>query len=111
VLILPADHQRATGSMRALSRRERRLIVAIGALAAALVIAVIVSLTATGVRSANGCVHAVIPGPVGAQPIDRCGAEARTLCASLGATPGFSPDARRTIGAECRKAGLTTGAG
>jgi hypothetical protein len=111
VLILPPDHQRTEVSMRALTRRERRLIAVIGAVAAALVIAVIVSLAATGRDSGHGCIHAVYPGPVGAEEVYRCGAGARALCASLGSTPGYSGEARRTIAAACRKAGLgaTTG--
>lgn len=91
--------------MRALSRRERRLIAVIGTVALGLVVAVIVSFAATGRGSGHGCVHAVFPGPVGAQEVYRCGAAAQTLCASLRAS-GYTGEARATIAAECRKAGL-----
>ncbi len=103
---LPPDHQRRTGPGAGLSSRERRLVRIVGALAAVLIVATIVSLAASGGSSGHGCVHATFAGPVGAEQVNDCGDAARQLCATLGAS-GYQGDARTTIAAECRKAGLT----
>jgi hypothetical protein len=109
VLILPPDHQRVARPGRALTRRERRLVQAVGAVTLALVAAVAIALVSSGASSQNGCVHAVFPGPVGAERVDSCGVGARSLCAGLGAS-GYTGEAARTIASECRKAGLRVGA-
>ena len=79
------------------------------ALSGLIVIAVVVSLAASGPSSGHGCVHATYPGPVGAEQVNECGAGARTLCATLRASSGYGPEALRTIASECRKAGLAVG--
>ncbi len=109
MLILPPDHQRAASAGRPLTRRERRLVRAVAGVALALVVAVVVAIASTGPSSKNGCVHAVFPGPVGAERVDGCGAGARALCAGLAAS-GYTGEAARTIASECRKAGLRVGA-
>jgi hypothetical protein len=93
--------------MRSLSPRERRLVQAVSGVAVVLVIAVLVSILASGAGSAHGCVHATYAGPVGAGQVNACGSQARSLCNSLG-TPGsgFTAETARTIAGECRKAGL-----
>jgi hypothetical protein len=97
--------------MRSLSRRERRLVQAVGAVAVVLVLAVLVSVVASGSSSRHGCVHATYAGPVGAGQVNACGSQARSLCASLGtAGSGFSAEATHAIAGECRKAGLRVGA-
>ncbi len=103
---LPPDHQRRIGPGARVSRRERRLVQIVGALAALLIVATIVSLSASGPSSGHGCVRATFAGPVGAEQVNDCGAAARRLCATLG-TSGYQGDARTTIAGECRKAGLT----
>jgi hypothetical protein len=80
----------------------------VGALAALLIVATVVSLAISGPSSGRGCVRATFAGPVGAERVDECGAAARQLCATL-RTSGYEGDARTTIAAECRKAGLTPG--
>lgn len=108
-MVMPIDRQRGPGRPRALTRRERRLVGVVGAVAAALVVIVVVSLLVAGHGSARGCIHVVYPGPVGAESIDRCGGAARELCGSLSTAQGFSPQARGSIAAGCRKAGLAVG--
>lgn len=103
---LPPDHQSRIGRGPGLSRRERRLIQIVGALAAVLIVATVVSLAISGPSSGKGCVRATFAGPVGAERVDACGAAARGLCATLGSS-GYQGDARTTIATECRKAGLT----
>jgi uncharacterized membrane protein len=105
VLILPPDHQRQTQPLRRLSARERWLVRIMAALTALIVIAVVVSIASSGQASGNGCVHAIFPGPVGAEQVNQCGAAARSTCATLSRS-GYGPEAVRTITVECRKAGL-----
>jgi hypothetical protein len=107
VLILPPGHAE-TMRLRALSRRERRLIAGVLAVVAALVVGLVISFSSGGKSSAHGCIHLTIPAATGAQQIDSCGAQARSICGST-ATPGaFVPTAARAIAAECRKAGVPT---
>jgi hypothetical protein len=110
VLILPPDHQRQTRPLRRLSERERWLARIMAVVTVAAVVAVVVSLATSSPSSGNGCVHAIFPGPVGAEQVNQCGAGARSLCATLGSSTGYGHEALRTITAECRKAGLPVGA-
>lgn len=71
---------------------------------------VIVIVAAGGQSSAGGCVHAIFPGPVGAEQVNQCGSGARTLCATVRSSGQYGPEAVRTIAAECRRAGLPVGA-
>lgn len=73
---------------------------------AAVVIALIISLSTAGKSSANGCIYATIPGVVGAVQVNECGAAARSTCASVFAPGAYALGAARTIAGECRKAGL-----
>jgi len=109
VLILPIDRARASHPPRRLSIRERWLVRGAGVVGLALVLAVVVSLAVGGGSSGHGCVHAVFPGPVGAEHVDSCGGAARALCASVLTAGQYGPEARRTIAGECRKAGLAVG--
>jgi hypothetical protein len=106
VLILAPDHQPQTRPLRRLSARERWLVRIMAAVTGVLVIAVVVSIATSGQSSGHGCVHAIFPGPVGAEQVNQCGAGARSLCATVNAAGGYGPEARRTITSECRKAGL-----
>ncbi len=97
-------------ALRRLSARERWLVRIMAGVTAVIVVGVIIALAASGPSSANGCVHAIFPGPVGAEQVNVCGSEARSLCATLNASTQYGPEARRTIAAECGKAGLPVGA-
>jgi len=68
----------------------------------------VVSLVVSPPAPRHGCIDAVYAGPVGAEQIHRCGTEARTLCAQLGTTAGFTGEAARTIAAACHRAGYAT---
>jgi hypothetical protein len=103
---LPPDHQRRLAPGRSLSSRERGILRGVGAVAVALIVAVAISLASGGRSSGHGCIHAVFPGPVGAEVLDRCGTAARSLCGSAAEQSGYGPEGRRTIAAECRKAGF-----
>ena len=76
---------------------------------AALAVVLVVAITTAGRSSARGCIYATIPGPVGAQEISQCGAEARATCQTALSVGTFTPQAARVIARECRRAGLPVG--
>jgi hypothetical protein len=82
------------------------MITGVLALAAALAAALVISLATRGPSSSHGCIHATIPGAVGAQEIDQCGAQARATCQSAEQPGEFTASSARVVAAECRKAGL-----
>jgi hypothetical protein len=106
---LPLGHAERVAAGRTLSRRETWLIRGVVAVVAVLVIVLAVALGTAGSSSAHGCIHATIPGPVGAQEVDQCGAQARATCQSAAAPGTFTAQAARVIEQECRKAGLPVG--
>lgn len=77
----------------------------IGAVALALLVAVVVALAAGGGRPPAGCLKAIVPGPVGAEEVRECGPAARYLCANLGRS-GYGTEARGIIAGECRRTRL-----
>lgn len=103
---LTPDHQRQTVPLRRLSVRERWLVRIMAGVTALIAVAVVIAIATSGPSSANGCVHAIFPGPVGAEQVNQCGSQARSLCATLSSSTQYGAEARRTIAAECRKAGL-----
>lgn len=109
MLILPPGHAKAVLTRRPLTVRERRLAGAVLATVVALVAVIVISLSASGGTSSNGCIFATIPAPTGAQEIHECGASARATCATSQAVGAFTAQAAQTIAAECRKAGLPVG--
>ena len=82
-----------------------------GVLGAVIVLAVVVAVTIAqaGRGSAGGCIYATFAGPVGAQEINQCGAQARATCQTALAPGSFTVQAARVIARECRKAGLRVG--
>jgi hypothetical protein len=84
------------------SRREKRLLAGVGALAAAAVVAVgVVSVTSNDAPAA-GCVRADVPSTMGGTRLEVCGARARAVCRT---TPGGVENA---IVAACRRVGYAT---
>ena len=106
---LPLGHAREVAAPRGLSRREKWLVRGVIAGVAVLAVVLAVALATAGSSSAHGCIHATIPGPVGAQEVDQCGAQARATCQSATVPGTFTPQALRVIERECRKAGLPVG--
>ncbi len=109
-MILPPGHAEPAGASRSLSRRERRLIGAVLAVVAAFILVLVIAIGSGGQSSGHGCIYATIPGPVGAQQISQCGAQARQTCQSVRAPGSFTAQAQRVLEAECRRAGLPVGA-
>lgn len=108
-MVMPPEHAQAPGLRRALSGRERWMVRAVVGLAVVLAIVLAISIAAGGKSSANGCIYATIPGPVGAQEVSQCGSRARETCRSAAAPGEFTPQAARVIEEQCRKAGLSVG--
>jgi hypothetical protein len=108
-MVMPPGHAQAVGRRRALSGRERWMVRAVLAVVALLAVVLAVSIATTGKSSANGCIYATIPGPVGAQEVNQCGSRARETCRSAAAPGEFTPQAARVIEEQCRKAGLPVG--
>jgi hypothetical protein len=84
----------------------------VGAVLATVVVValiLVISIGTSGQSSAHGCIYATIPGPVGAQQVNQCGAQARDTCRSASTPGSFTPQAARVIEAQCRKAGLPIG--
>ena len=77
----------------------------LGVLAAAAV-ALVISFASGAQTSGHGYIHVTVAYVTGATEIDRCGAEARALCASVRAAGGQSGSLGRAVAGECRKAGL-----
>jgi hypothetical protein len=104
---LPLGHGQA--ATRRLTPRERRLVS--GVLGAVVVLVVIVAVAlATGARTpAHGCIHVTIPGPVGAEQIDGCGAQARATCRAAARAGAFTAPSAAAIERACRRAGLAAG--
>lgn len=109
MLILPPGHTDATAAPPRLTTRERWLIVGVLGVVVALALVLTISFVTGGRSSGHGCIYATIPGDVGAQEVDQCGATARETCASLRAPGAFTAQAAQTIATECRKAGLPVG--
>jgi len=89
-----------------LGRRERRLVAGVGALAALIAAVVIASVALSSTRHVRGCVDATVPGPIGATEFHECGADARSLCRTLGPSGALSSYGVGVLADACRRAGL-----
>ncbi len=82
-----------------------------GVLAAvvAVLVVVVISIGSSGHSTGHGCVDVTVSGPIGGEELYRCGAEARSLCASVGHPGGFTGAPAQDIARACRKIGLPVG--
>ena len=108
-MVLPPGHAQALATPRHLSRREKRLISGVLGVVAVIAVALIVSFATAGQSSAHGCIHATIPGDVGAQLIAECGVQARDTCGTVNRPGAFVPASATVVATACRKAGLPVG--
>jgi len=106
VLILPPGHAQAIRTPRQFGRREKVVVSVMLAMTVAVVIAVLISFTSSGHKSANGCIDFNLPQPVGGSEVYRCGAGARELCSTALKPGAYTKSAVQDITAACRKAGL-----
>lgn len=108
-MVLPPGHGQALAAPRRLATREKRMVRAVLGVVVAILIVLLISILTTGSSSAHGCIHATIPGAVGAQEIDECGAQARSTCLTAERPGSFPAASARVVAAECRKAGIPVG--
>ena len=111
VLILPPGHADAIAARRRLSAREKWMVSGVLAAVVVLALVLVISFSSGGPSSKRGCIYATIPGDVGAQQINQCGAQARDTCQSVNAPVAFTKQAAAVLASECRKAGLPVGSG
>lgn len=109
MLILPPGHAQAPTLPRRFSRREKWMVGGVLASVVVLVVVVVIAISSAGRSSANGCIDVTIPYSLGGQEVYACGVHARSTCASVGSSGGFTGAAGRAVAAECRKAGLPVG--
>ena len=108
-MVMPPGHVQTDAIRRALSSRERWMVRSVLGVVAVLAVLLVVSIVSGGKSSANGCIYATIPGPVGAQEINQCGTRARETCRTAAAPGEFTSQAAAVVERQCRKAGLPVG--
>ncbi len=109
MLILPPGHAETVLVPRRLGKRERWMIAAVLGAVVVVMVAVVISIGSTARTTANGCVDVTISGPIGGEELYRCGAEARSLCASVGHPGGITGAPAQDVARVCRRAGLPVG--
>ncbi|MBV9820435.1 MAG: hypothetical protein JOZ07_19065 [Solirubrobacterales bacterium] len=107
-MILPEGHAQRVAASHVLTRRERTMIGGVVAVVAAIVVVLIISLATADRTSGHGCISVGLPYSTGGAKIYRCGAAARSMCASVN-QPGLAGAAGRLTARACRTAGLTVG--
>ena len=108
MLILPPGHAQAITQSRRLRTREKWFIGSALGLVAAALVALVISLASASPSSGKGCIHVTVQYVTGGTQLDRCGAEARSVCASIGLAGGYAGAIGEAVAKECRKAGLPT---
>lgn len=91
------------------SRREKVAVRAMAIVALALIAVVVFSLTTHQATSANGCIDFNYSTMIGGAESHKCGAQARTLCATPASGKSLDTDFQTELYAACRKAGIPTG--
>jgi hypothetical protein len=110
-MVLPPGHAaEQLGRPRyRLNLRERWIIGSLLVVVAALVVALVVSISTGEHKTAGGCVDVKFPTTIGGAEIYKCGQQARVLCVSVSNRATFTDIEGKAIAAECRKAGLPVG--
>jgi hypothetical protein len=101
---LEGHWNRLNTPLRTLTARERRVVAA--AIGLVLATALAIALVAAGSSSKplrTGCIDAIVPGVMGGQPVQGCGAAARRICH---AHLRLSDPGSRAIEASCARAGI-----
>jgi hypothetical protein len=101
---LEGHWQRVNTPLRTLTHRERRVVyAAVVLITAALIAVVLLVASASSAPPRPGCIDAIVPGAMGGQPIDACGAGARRICRQR---LGLSDPGSLAVEADCRRAKL-----
>jgi hypothetical protein len=109
MLILPPGHAETVHRRPAIRPREKWMIGGVVAVLAVLVVALVISFAASTKKSGHGCISVALAYSTGGAQIDRCGASAKALCASVGVPGGVTGLPARSVADACRKAGLPVG--
>jgi hypothetical protein len=101
---LEGHFERVNTPLRRLTPRERNVVLATTFVTVATILVLILA-TAGDSRPgpAAGCVSAVVAGRVGGEPVNGCGAEAKTICAR---SANYDNPRAHTIGEVCDEAGI-----
>jgi hypothetical protein len=89
-----------------LRTREKWILSGVLATVVAVVVAVIISIGTAEHTTGNGCIDVKFPITIGGEDIYACGARAKGLCLSAGATGAANSVETAAFIKECRKAGL-----
>ena len=108
-MVYAPGHFRQVAQRRERRGRERMAARLGGLVAAALVTAAIFSLTSGSGTVARGCVSFDYTTMIGGGQMHRCGAQARTLCASRPSSGGIDGSFSAGLQAACRRAHLSGG--
>jgi hypothetical protein len=100
--------EQASSRRRFRSRRERIAVQAMAILTLVLVGLAVYSLTNHQRKTGNGCIDFNYSTMIGGAETYKCGAQARTLCASPASGSAIDGDFQPELYAACRKAGLPT---
>jgi hypothetical protein len=101
---LEGHWRRVNTPLRRVTRRERNVVIAgVVATLAAVVVLLVATVGDSRPPPAPGCIYAIVPGVMGATPVDACGARAKSLCAKHAT---LTDPGSRAIQGSCRRAGL-----
>jgi hypothetical protein len=101
---LEGHFDRVNTPLRRLTGRERRVAIVTVAITVAAVLAIVLATVGDSRPApAPGCIYAIVPGVMGATPVDECGARAKGVCAGHATR---SDPGSRAIQASCRRAGM-----
>jgi hypothetical protein len=109
MLILPPGHAKSVSTAHSLRPREKAMISGVLGVVALLAAALVISFATAGHKSGHGCISVSLAYSVGGADIYRCGAAARSMCASVSQPGGSTGATARALTTECRKAGLPVG--
>jgi hypothetical protein len=105
---MPQDHARTLREQKPLSRRTKWLLGLGGVIVVLAIVAIIIAGHAPKAR--RGCVDTTLPGVIGAQTYDECGAAARHTCATVeGSLRQFGAAGVGIVEDACRKGHVPVG--
>lgn len=103
---LEGHWKRVNTPLRRLTGRERRVAIVSSVVVLVTVLALVLATVGDSRPGPKpGCIYAIVPGVMGATPIDACGAQAQKTCAEH-ADPAMTDPVSRGVRATCRQAGL-----
>jgi hypothetical protein len=105
---MPQHHARTLREQKPMSRRTKLWIAGVTTVVVA--VAVLAIILTTGGKTKLGCVETYLPGVIGTQSYDECGAEARQTCATVKQSQqDFGTAGVLIVEKACRKGHLPVG--